>query len=183
MRRYALYWVPVLVYECKHEHTHTHTHTYSYFVWFLWSDVCNVWCSWQRLQVDRRNFNAYKETVNKMFQMFPKNTEVEPPSRDRCRTCAVVGNSVNLKRSHYGPLIDFQDFVIRYLGWDSGTNINVFYFFILRKSETKSENWRSVFHFKRRWHTPPFNSLGSPRQFCVFHENSHFYSSNELQNE
>ncbi|XP_056277342.1 CMP-N-acetylneuraminate-beta-galactosamide-alpha-2,3-sialyltransferase 1-like [Pseudoliparis swirei] len=67
----------------------------------------------KRLQVDRRNFNAYKETVNKMFQMFPRNTEVEPPSRDRCRTCAVVGNSVNLKRSHYGPLIDFQDFVIR----------------------------------------------------------------------
>ncbi|TNN33581.1 CMP-N-acetylneuraminate-beta-galactosamide-alpha-2,3-sialyltransferase 1 [Liparis tanakae] len=67
--------------------------------------ICCIW-------VDRRNFTAYKETVNKMFQMFPNNTEVEPPSRDRCRTCAVVGNSVNLKRSHYGPLIDFQDFVI-----------------------------------------------------------------------
>jgi len=28
--------------------------------------------------------------------------------------------------------------------------------------------------------TLPFKSLGSPRQFRVFHENSHFYWSNEL---
>jgi len=31
-------------------------------------------------------------------------------------------------------------------------------------------------------YTLPFKSLGSPRQFRVFHENSHFYLSNELQN-
>jgi len=29
-------------------------------------------------------------------------------------------------------------------------------------------------------YTLPFKGLGSPRQFCVFHENSHFYLSNEL---
>ncbi|XP_034401137.1 CMP-N-acetylneuraminate-beta-galactosamide-alpha-2,3-sialyltransferase 2-like [Cyclopterus lumpus] len=48
-----------------------------------------------------------------MFQMFPKNAELEASSPDRCRSCAVVANSHNLKGSHYGPLIDFQDFVIR----------------------------------------------------------------------
>ena len=36
---------------------------------------------------------------------------------------------------------------------------------------------------KNKLYTLPFQSLGSPRQFCVFHEKSHFYLSNELQNE
>jgi len=30
-------------------------------------------------------------------------------------------------------------------------------------------------------HTLPFKSLGSPRQFCVFYEKSHFYLSNEYK--
>ncbi|KAK2830080.1 hypothetical protein Q5P01_018011 [Channa striata] len=34
-------------------------------------------------------------------------------SPNRYRFCAVVGNSVNLKGSRYGPLIDFHDIVIR----------------------------------------------------------------------
>uniref|UniRef100_A0A3B5L9I2 ST3 beta-galactoside alpha-2,3-sialyltransferase 1 n=1 Tax=Xiphophorus couchianus TaxID=32473 RepID=A0A3B5L9I2_9TELE len=35
------------------------------------------------------------------------------PSSDSCRTCAVVGNSANLKGSRYRSLIDYQDVVIR----------------------------------------------------------------------
>ncbi|TNN40886.1 CMP-N-acetylneuraminate-beta-galactosamide-alpha-2,3-sialyltransferase 1 [Liparis tanakae] len=68
---------------------------------------------WKRLQVEKRSFKEYKETVNKMFQMIPTSAQVVPPSADHRRTCAVVGNSANLKKSHYGPLIDSQDVVIR----------------------------------------------------------------------
>ncbi|XP_068431599.1 CMP-N-acetylneuraminate-beta-galactosamide-alpha-2,3-sialyltransferase 1-like [Clinocottus analis] len=68
---------------------------------------------WKSLQVRGQTFSTYKETVKRIFSMFPTSAEVEASRPDRCRTCAVVGNSVNLKKSHYGPLIDFQDIVIR----------------------------------------------------------------------
>uniref|UniRef100_A0A4W6DNX3 ST3 beta-galactoside alpha-2,3-sialyltransferase 1 n=1 Tax=Lates calcarifer TaxID=8187 RepID=A0A4W6DNX3_LATCA len=51
----------------------------------------------QGLQAEKRNFDSYSTTVNTLFKM----------------TCAVVGNSVNLLGSHYGPLIDFNDVIIR----------------------------------------------------------------------
>ncbi|XP_074470030.1 CMP-N-acetylneuraminate-beta-galactosamide-alpha-2,3-sialyltransferase 1-like [Sebastes fasciatus] len=68
---------------------------------------------WKQLQVERRSFSTYRRTVDRLFQMFPPSPVVIEPRPDRCRTCAVVGNSGNLKRSHYGPLIDFHDVVIR----------------------------------------------------------------------
>ncbi|XP_056284843.1 CMP-N-acetylneuraminate-beta-galactosamide-alpha-2,3-sialyltransferase 2-like isoform X2 [Pseudoliparis swirei] len=68
---------------------------------------------WSRLRSNNPTFSSYIEVVKKIFQKFPKTPELEPPSPDRCRTCALVGNSANLNGSHYGPLIDFQDFVIR----------------------------------------------------------------------
>ncbi|XP_054462577.1 CMP-N-acetylneuraminate-beta-galactosamide-alpha-2,3-sialyltransferase 1-like [Anoplopoma fimbria] len=68
---------------------------------------------WRHLQNGKGNYSYYKTILDKIFQMLPASLDVEPPSSDRCRTCAVVGNSVNMKNSHYGPLIDFQDIVIR----------------------------------------------------------------------
>ncbi|XP_070777628.1 CMP-N-acetylneuraminate-beta-galactosamide-alpha-2,3-sialyltransferase 2-like [Enoplosus armatus] len=65
------------------------------------------------MQSDRRNFTFYKKTVDKLFQIFPPDPGLLGRSPDRCRTCAVVGNSGNLKGSRYGPLIDFHDIVIR----------------------------------------------------------------------
>ncbi|XP_036001450.1 CMP-N-acetylneuraminate-beta-galactosamide-alpha-2,3-sialyltransferase 1-like isoform X2 [Fundulus heteroclitus] len=69
---------------------------------------------WKLIQNEQRDFGSYKATVHKLFELFPSVADLGKPSADSCRTCAVVGNSVNLKGSRYGPLIDFQDVVIRY---------------------------------------------------------------------
>ncbi|KAG7245233.1 hypothetical protein INR49_023805, partial [Caranx melampygus] len=67
----------------------------------------------EALQAEKHNFDVYSATVDKLFQTFPPVPDVVEGSPERCRTCAVVGNSANLKRSHYGPLIDYHDIVIR----------------------------------------------------------------------
>ncbi|XP_037340541.2 CMP-N-acetylneuraminate-beta-galactosamide-alpha-2,3-sialyltransferase 1-like isoform X2 [Pungitius pungitius] len=51
--------------------------------------------------------------MSRVFQLIPANPPLEESIPGRCRTCAVVGNSRNLLKSKYGPLIDFQDYVIR----------------------------------------------------------------------
>ncbi|KTG11724.1 hypothetical protein cypCar_00026912, partial [Cyprinus carpio] len=62
------------------------------------------------LQSDAGN---YAEVVDQVFSLFPDKEHYSDTGSDRCRTCAVVGNSGNLLGSNYGPLIDFHDFVIR----------------------------------------------------------------------
>uniref|UniRef100_A0A3P9BWJ9 ST3 beta-galactoside alpha-2,3-sialyltransferase 1 n=1 Tax=Maylandia zebra TaxID=106582 RepID=A0A3P9BWJ9_9CICH len=62
---------------------------------------------------ESRSFRVYETTVANLFQIFPQNPDVIQPKYDHCRTCAVVGNSGNLRRSHYGPLIDLHEVVIR----------------------------------------------------------------------
>ncbi|XP_023262751.1 CMP-N-acetylneuraminate-beta-galactosamide-alpha-2,3-sialyltransferase 1-like [Seriola lalandi dorsalis] len=68
---------------------------------------------WKRIYSERYNFSFYNATVVNIFKTFPPVPDVVEASPDRCRTCAVVGNSGNLKGSHYGPLIDFHDVIIR----------------------------------------------------------------------
>ncbi|KAF3707728.1 CMP-N-acetylneuraminate-beta-galactosamide-alpha-2,3-sialyltransferase 1 [Channa argus] len=68
---------------------------------------------WKLLQKEKRNFSHYKETVDMLFQIFPSIPDVIESRPQKYESCAVVGNSANLIRSHYGPLIDFHDVVIR----------------------------------------------------------------------
>ncbi|XP_030644295.1 CMP-N-acetylneuraminate-beta-galactosamide-alpha-2,3-sialyltransferase 1-like [Chanos chanos] len=72
----------------------------------------NIYKYWQGLQYDKRRSN-YTEVVNKLFQLIPGEDRYLDGGSDRCRVCSVVGNSGNLLGSHYGPLIDSADFVIR----------------------------------------------------------------------
>ncbi|XP_033950937.1 CMP-N-acetylneuraminate-beta-galactosamide-alpha-2,3-sialyltransferase 1-like [Pseudochaenichthys georgianus] len=68
---------------------------------------------WKKLQYERRNFTEFNATLEKLFKIFPSIPDVVESNPDRCVSCAVVGNSGNLRRSHYGPLIDAHDLVIR----------------------------------------------------------------------
>uniref|UniRef100_A0A4W6D4E0 ST3 beta-galactoside alpha-2,3-sialyltransferase 1 n=1 Tax=Lates calcarifer TaxID=8187 RepID=A0A4W6D4E0_LATCA len=68
---------------------------------------------WKRLQGEKRNFTYYNEAVDTVFKVIPPFPDFAEPSPDRCKICAVVGNSANLKGSRYGPLIDFHNIVIR----------------------------------------------------------------------
>uniref|UniRef100_A0A3B5R9R4 CMP-N-acetylneuraminate-beta-galactosamide-alpha-2,3-sialyltransferase 1 n=1 Tax=Xiphophorus maculatus TaxID=8083 RepID=A0A3B5R9R4_XIPMA len=76
----------------------------------------DVFMWWKRLQYERRNFNYYKTAVANLFAVFPPVPDLRKPSPGKCRTCAVVGNSVNLRGSGYGSLIDGHDIVIRMNG-------------------------------------------------------------------
>ncbi|XP_061110317.1 CMP-N-acetylneuraminate-beta-galactosamide-alpha-2,3-sialyltransferase 1-like [Conger conger] len=66
---------------------------------------------WQRLQT-KQNAN-YGDVVRKLFKVVPGEGHYNDSAPNRCRTCAVVGNSGNLNGSDYGALIDSNDFIIR----------------------------------------------------------------------
>ncbi|XDV34313.1 hypothetical protein PO909_004482 [Leuciscus waleckii] len=66
---------------------------------------------WQKLQYKSRV--NYKAIAEMLFGIFPNEEDYSDAGPGRCRTCAVVGNSGNLKGSHYGALIDAHDLVVR----------------------------------------------------------------------
>uniref|UniRef100_A0A8B9GZA3 ST3 beta-galactoside alpha-2,3-sialyltransferase 1 n=1 Tax=Astyanax mexicanus TaxID=7994 RepID=A0A8B9GZA3_ASTMX len=73
---------------------------------------CIIICYTYTLQHKPKGVN-YSEVVEILFSLFPDGEQYQDAGPDRCRTCAVVGNSGNLEGSRYGPLIDAHDFVIR----------------------------------------------------------------------
>ncbi|XP_051728677.1 CMP-N-acetylneuraminate-beta-galactosamide-alpha-2,3-sialyltransferase 1-like isoform X2 [Ctenopharyngodon idella] len=72
----------------------------------------DVYRWWKDLQSESSQVN-YTDVVDTLFSLFPDEEHYSDAGPDRCRTCAVVGNSGNLLGSHYGQLIDSHDFVIR----------------------------------------------------------------------
>ncbi|XP_051728679.1 CMP-N-acetylneuraminate-beta-galactosamide-alpha-2,3-sialyltransferase 1-like isoform X3 [Ctenopharyngodon idella] len=72
----------------------------------------DVYRWWKDLQSESSQVN-YTDVVDTLFSLFPDEEHYSDAGPDRCRTCAVVGNSGNLLGSHYGQLIDSHDLVIR----------------------------------------------------------------------
>nr|XP_034982064.1 CMP-N-acetylneuraminate-beta-galactosamide-alpha-2,3-sialyltransferase 1 [Zootoca vivipara]XP_034982065.1 CMP-N-acetylneuraminate-beta-galactosamide-alpha-2,3-sialyltransferase 1 [Zootoca vivipara]XP_034982066.1 CMP-N-acetylneuraminate-beta-galactosamide-alpha-2,3-sialyltransferase 1 [Zootoca vivipara]XP_034982067.1 CMP-N-acetylneuraminate-beta-galactosamide-alpha-2,3-sialyltransferase 1 [Zootoca vivipara]XP_034982068.1 CMP-N-acetylneuraminate-beta-galactosamide-alpha-2,3-sialyltransferase 1 len=68
---------------------------------------------WLKLQGEK-NPKGLNETIQELFELIPGDADqLLERSGSRCRRCAVVGNSGNLKQSQYGQEIDNHDFVFR----------------------------------------------------------------------
>ncbi|KAM3928834.1 CMP-N-acetylneuraminate-beta-galactosamide-alpha-2,3-sialyltransferase 1 [Leptodactylus fuscus] len=67
---------------------------------------------WMKLQ-DEKNPADLNKVIEELFNIIPGDSNVLDHNPSRCRTCAVVGNSGNLKGSEYGQDIDAHDFVLR----------------------------------------------------------------------
>lgn len=78
----------------------------------LLADVPTAFSLRQMLQPQFKSHNTH-EVLSKLFQIVPGEDPYRSRDPRRCRRCAVVGNSGNLRGSGYGPEIDGHDFVMR----------------------------------------------------------------------
>ncbi|KAJ0050286.1 hypothetical protein NL108_014897, partial [Boleophthalmus pectinirostris] len=59
------------------------------------------------------NGRSLQEVISELFKVIAPPPEPQKPRPSLCRTCAVVGNSGNLRNSGYGRLIDSHQSVLR----------------------------------------------------------------------
>ncbi|MEE6463061.1 hypothetical protein FKM82_005767 [Ascaphus truei] len=71
----------------------------------------SVYKWWLNLQGERTPKDINK-TIQELFETIQGDPDLMDHGPYRCRSCAVVGNSGNLKNSQYGPDIDDHDFVL-----------------------------------------------------------------------
>ncbi|KAK2887616.1 hypothetical protein Q8A67_015844 [Cirrhinus molitorella] len=104
----------------------------------------DIYKYWKGLQKNRNEDN-YTAVVEKLFSLFPDKSQYLDASPKRCRTCAVIGNSGNLKGSSYGGLIDLHNFVIRInmgptKGYEKDVGTKTTHRFIYPESATDVDN-------------------------------------------
>ncbi|XP_025760325.1 CMP-N-acetylneuraminate-beta-galactosamide-alpha-2,3-sialyltransferase 1 [Oreochromis niloticus] len=113
----------------------------------------------QALQGEKENFTVYNKTLQSVFETITLIADIEEPRPDRCRSCAVVGNSGNLRGSHYGPMIDAHDIVIRInrgrtKGYETDAGTKTTHHVMYPESATRLDNTTNLLFFPFK--TPDF---------------------------